>query len=245
MMTPAAAAPISFTGSELLNLTGIRFPSSITSLAGDSLRLNNTRRFGIIAELPLDQFLIDPSQFEVQVDITKLRRDDGLSDQELYIYLSDGFNLFGGVFGDFMNNVDRIAYQPIRAEISNDGLSFIFREVLAPSDFIPAVAGDDFFSTLRVQSTSNGTIVSGDINAGATQTSGFYLPFLDPSNRGFSLVLGGDAVGENIQINSLTFSSGVSVSEPSPLAGLSIAMVLLAGMLYRRRQSLTMSPLQA
>lgn len=238
MMTPAAAAPISFTGSELLNLTGIRFPNATPTLVGDSIRLNNIRASGILAVLPLDQFRVDPSQFEVQINVRKLLRDDGVSDQDFNVYLSDGRNLFGGVFGDIFSTTNIIAHHPTRAEISSNGLSFVFREILDPSNFISAVAGENFRVTLSVQSTSGGTTVNGDINEGAAQASGSYIPFLDPANGGFSLVLGADALGENVQINSLTFTSGVSVPEPSALAGLSGGMMLLFGMLYRRRKSL-------
>lgn len=236
---PVAAAPISFTGSELLNFTDIRFPSSTPSLAGDSLRLNNTRGTGILAVLPLDQFRVDPSQFEVQVNVTKLLRDDGVSDQDFNLYLSDGFNLFGGVFGDIFSTTNIIAHHPTRAEISNDGFSFILREILDPSDFISTIAGENFLATLNIQSTSGGTNVDGDINEGAVQASGSYLPFLDPQNGGFSLVFGADAIGENVQINSVTFTSGVSVPEPSALAGMTIGIISLFGALYRRRRPLS------
>ena len=104
LTTPAFATPISFTGAELLNVTGISFPTGARTVVGDSLRIGATDLNSTIVALPLDQFDVDVSDFEVQISFTRLLRGDGSVDHDPLVYLSDGRNLFGGVFGDGANN---------------------------------------------------------------------------------------------------------------------------------------------
>jgi len=237
LSTPALAAPVSFTGAEFANLSGITFPTGTQTIIGNSLRIDATNTNSVIASLPLDQFNADVSNFEVQIDITRLFDDNRSADQDLTIYLSDGRNLFGAQFFDATSTDVRGRVR--RDELNSDGQSLISREFFDQSSAVPTAINNSYLATTSVQATATNTIIAGDINNGAVSFTETVSTLFDPSNGGPSLVLISNASIENYQINSVTFTRGVSaptaVAEPGMLGGMALSLAALGFGLYRRR----------
>lgn len=234
---PALATPISFTGAEFAALPGITFPTGTQTIIGASLRLDAAAANSVIASLPLDQFNVDVSDFEVQINITRLLRDDGLGDQDPLIYLSDGRNLFGGVFNDASNIT--VATRARRDELSNDGQSLIEREVFGVSSSIPVALNSSYLATISIKATDTNTTITGDVNNGAASSTGITSTLFNSSNGGPSLILFSKRFNQNYLINSVTFTRGVSlptaVAEPGALGGLALGLATLGLGVYRRR----------
>jgi len=240
LSAPALASPISFKGAELVSLPNIVFPTGNQTIVGDSLLLNVVGEFSALASLSLDSFNVDVRDFEVQIDVTKLRRDDNVLDQDLRIYLSDGVNVFGGVFVDGSpDNAGTTRVDARRDELLGDGQSFRFIESVGFSTLAPAAFDNNYLATVRIQAAATQTSITGDINNGAVRITGSTTTLFDPNNGGLSLVIGGSEFGENYLINSVTFTRGVSaptaVSEPGTLGGLALGLATLGLGLYRRR----------
>lgn len=231
-----SATPISFTGAELAALPSISFPTGTQTIFGDSLRIDASTRNSAIVRLPFDLFDVDVSDFEVQINFTRLRRDDGLDDHDPTVFLSDGFNLFGAGFGDSSNN--GVNASPRVHSISPDQKSLNFDAPLTRSADIVVPLGSSFLATIRIQSTGISTTITSGFNNGSISATGVSPTLFDPNNGGPSLIIGSNDVNENYQINSLSFTRGVSlptaVPEPNALAGLGIG--LLGFSLYRRRR---------
>lgn len=235
--TPALAAPITYTGAEFANLPGIAFPTGVRTIIGDSLRIEATDNNSAIAILALDQFDVDVGDFEVDVNITRIIADDGRLDQNLFIHLSDGRNLFGGVFVD---NIPSVSAQIRRDELSSDGQSLMIREELGSSPSILVDINNSYLATIKVQATNTNTTVRGYINNGISATNiGVTSTLFDSRNGGPSLVLSSNDFNHNYLINSVTFTRGVNassaVTEPGALGGLALGLATLSFGLYRRR----------
>jgi len=235
--TPALAMPISFTGAEFAALPGITFPSGTQTIVGDSLRLDATNTNSSIASLPLDQFNVDVSDFEVQINITRLLRDDGTEDHDPVIFLSDGRNLFGGIFADL--SASTVFAQARRSELNSDGRSLVFIETLSNSSGAPVAFNDSYLATIGVQATPTNTIISVGINNGIASITDTTSTLFDLNNGGPSLVLFSNSFSENYLINSVTFTRGVStpaaVAEPGALGGLALGLATLGFGMFRRR----------
>lgn len=232
----ASATPISFTGAELSALPNVSFPTGIQTIVGDSLRIDASARNSVIIRLPFDQFDVDVSDFEVQVNFTRLRRDDGLDDHDPTVFLSDGFNLFGAGFGDSFDN--RLNTSPRVHNINPDQQSLNFDAPLIRSADLVVPIGSNFLATIRIQSTGINTTITSGFNNGSVSVTGVSPTLFDPNNGGPSFIIGSNDANENYRINSVTFTRGVSqltaVPEPNALAGLGIG--LLGFSLYCRRR---------
>lgn len=237
LSTPALAAPISFTGAEFAALPGLTFPTGTQTIIADSLRIDATSGLGFLASLPLGQFNVDVEDFEVQIDITRLLRDDGVIDQAPFIYLSDGLNLFGGIFFDASSSATRT--QARRDEIRSEGLPLIGREGFDQSAGTPVAINSNYLATIGVQATATNTTITTDINNGAVSSTGITTAILDSRNGGLSLTFAANSSSENYIINSVTFTRGVStptaVAEPGALGGMLLGLATLGFGLYRRR----------
>lgn len=234
--TPALATPISFTGAEFASLPGISFPSGTRSIIGDSLRIDGNRNFHATVVLPLTQFDVDPGNFELQLNVTRLLNDSNFEDQDLHVYLSDGRNLFGGTFADFSTSV----FVRIRQdELNRNDQSFIDGELLGVSQFTPVAVGSDYLATLSVRATATETTITGNINNGAVNFTRTSTVLFNSNGVGLALVLGSSNLNQNYLINSVTFSEGVgaptAVSEPGAFGGLALGLTTLGFGLYRRR----------
>lgn len=236
LSTPAFAVPISFTGAEFATLPGITFPTGIQTIVGDSLRIDATNSRSIVAALPLDSFNVDVSDFEVQFNMTRLRRDDGIAEQNPFIYLSDGRNLFGGFFFDVPLGYRTGAR---RDELGVDGQSLILRQFLGNTNETPVPVNGDYLATIRIRSSASNTIITSTVNNGLRISSGTTATLFNPGNGGASLLFSSDFFSENYLINSVTFTRGVSapaaVPEPGALGGMLLGLTTLGFGLYRRR----------
>lgn len=235
LSTPALALPISFTGAEFASLPGITFPTGTRTIIGDSLRIDGTSTQAVVASLPLDQFGLNPGGFEVQFNITRLLRDDGNTEQNPFIYLSDGFNLFGATFID---TVEGFGAQIRRDELDSDGQSLNRIEFLGTSPITPVAINSDYLATISIEIGTDGTTITGDVNNGAVRRTASTTTVFDPGNGAFSLVLGSNSFTENYIINSVTFrevSTVTAVVEPGAFGGMGLGLLTLGLGLYRRR----------
>jgi len=233
---PTIAAPITLTGAEFASLSGITFPTGTQTIVGDSLRIDVMDTLSVVASLALDQFNVDVSDFEVQIDITRLIRDDGVVDFDPLIYLSDGLNLFGGQFLDFVD--DAIGVATRQDELSSDGQSLIRIRSFNLSPTIPVAVNNSFLAIIGVQATSIQTNITGSINNEVANSAGTTSTLFNFSNGGPSLVIVSSDFNENYLINSVTFSRGVSVAaipEPGTLGPMTLGLVILGLASYRRR----------
>jgi len=232
----ASAAPISFTGAELLSATGISFPTGTRTVVGDSLQIESTALNSVVARLPLDQFVIDLSDFEVQLNITRTLDIFGAEDSDPSISITDGVNVIQAGFGD---GSGLNFFSAVRTGVlTSDETAFVSRTGLDLSDPTPIAVGSAYTGRFRINATATATFLSADLNGGNAPSSATTPTVFDPSNGGLSLLLAGNHVGETYLINSLTFTRGVSlataVPEPNALAGLGVG--LLGFSLYRRRR---------
>lgn len=233
---PVHAVPISFSGAELAALPGISFPRSNQTIMGDSLFLQAFFNGDITFNLPLDQFDVDASDFEVQIDMTRTLNRDGVSDFHPAIHLGDGLNLFGGFFSEGTTATLRTNARV--AELRSDGLSLGHRELFPASPEVTVFLGSSFIATLRVQSTATGTHITTNIDNGVVSAAGVTSTVFDPSNGGPSLVLAPGGSRQNYLINSVTFTRGVRVAtavpEPGALGGVLLGLAAMGVGLYRR-----------
>lgn len=234
--TPALAAPISFTGAELANLPGITFPTGTQTIIGDSLRIDATLGNSVIASLPLSQFNVDVRDFEVQINVTRLLNDASNADQDYEIYLSDGLNLFGGHFVDIG---DIIQARIRRDELNSDRQIVMFKDLLAEASNVPVSINSSYLATIGVQSTATSTTITTEVNNGASSITASTPILFNASNGGPSLALFSNSPSENYQINTVTFTRGVSVptavAEPGALGGLALGLATLGFGVFRRR----------
>lgn len=239
--TSAFAVPITFTGAELAALPGASFPTGGQSIVGNSLRIDIRRITGILFRLDLNQFVVDSSNIGISVNTTRLRRDDGRQDQDIYIGIHDGQHFFSTFFVDnitpdivVQNRVH--AFSRSALTLSNIRFADIGPRTVFDVDTRPQL-------NLTVRATPSATLITSQVNQGQSFTS--TSPVGLNRNAGLSLLFAGDQSGENYLINSLTFTSGVSfpappappaaVPEPSALGGLALGMMALGFGLYRRK----------
>lgn len=229
----AFATPITFTGAEFANLSNVTFSTGSRSTIGDSLRINATISRSVLAEFSFANFNVDISDFEVQLDLTRRITSDGGFDHDPQIYLSDGRNLFGGSFFDF--NLVPVSFQARQQELANDGVDLINLQNLGTSSGISVAAESNFLATIRVQATAANTTITGEANNGAIGLTAVTSTLFDPSNGGPSLIFASDNANERYQINSISFTRGVTVAEPGTLASLGFGLMGAGLCLYRRR----------
>lgn len=237
----ASATPISFTGAELAGFQGITFPTGTPTVIGNSLRIDATATNSVLASIPLSQFTVDPSDFEIQLNLTRLLADSGFRDQDFNVYLSDGLNLFGSIFQDVTNPA--IIAGNRRDRLSPDGRTIIFEDA-GPgiSPFAPVEPGESFLASFSLRQVGGNTEITSTVD-GFSAATGSFAGLFDLSNGGPSLVFAGNSNNENYLINSVTFTRGLSpgaptaVSEPGAIAGLGLGLTTLALSLYRRRRS--------
>jgi len=242
LLNPAFAAPITFSGADLLNLPGATFPFGGRVVSGNGLLINNDPDAIVIGEtlaiLPLTQFNVDVSDFTIQLDITRLPDGRGQNNQDLLVVLSDGLNLFGGIFFD--NGIDQAVYRTGQPVFLSGTTIIGFDAAPGQSAGVPTAVGSRYLAGLNFQVTENSTQVIGDINNG-TASAAFNSPIsLDPANGGLALHLISFATDGNFQFNTLSFPRGVSLPTPAPepgtLGGLALGLTSLSLGLYRRRR---------
>ena len=89
---PTKATPITFTGAELFADPDYSPRSGTPSLIGDSLRIRTNGIFNFVSFLSLDRFIVDPTNFNFTINLTRLASSSSDSTEySPFIYLSDGF----------------------------------------------------------------------------------------------------------------------------------------------------------
>jgi len=207
---------------------------------GDSVLFEPTRSFSVLASLPLGQFNVDISDFEVEINMTKLLNDGGRLDQDIQILVSDGRNLFGGLFHNISSRGDELFLQSRRSELLSDGQSVEHREIFNPPPFGVSVPADTIYTaTIGVRAEASETFIIGRINNGALDFTASTTTTFNSGNGGPSLILASYGPQENHLINSVTFTRGVSapaaVPEPGALGGMLLGLTTLGFGLCRRR----------
>jgi len=234
--TPAPAVPISFTGAELANLSSASFPTGGQRIVGDSLRWDPTILRAVLYRLPLDGFVIDPSNIGISAITTRLRTDQNGLDQDISFGIYDGQNLFNIFF------VDSNSSQSVRAQNRIDSLDaserfFVPGSFVESGPLISSPIGSVVQLDTTIQATATGTTLIGEFNQSGATTSTF-SPVLNLSGT-LSLVILGSNTNENHLLRSLTFTSGVSlptaVAEPGALGGLALGLATLGFGVFRRR----------
>lgn len=239
LSAPALANPISFSGAEIAALPNVSFPTSSSSIDGSSLLLGAEadRANSVLINISLDEFIVDLNNLELRLDLVRLLRDDGAADQNLFVYISDGSNLLGGVFPD---NSTSVRFEARPGILNTGGENFSVGPILGASSFLPVSVGSAFSATLSLQAQAGNTVISGRIDTGsATDSATQSTTALLNQGNGLSLILGHNTLGENFQINALTFTNGVSfpttIPEPGAMGGLGLALFALGTGLHRRR----------
>lgn len=241
VVTPSIAAPLTFTGAEIAQLSNVTLAPDTKVVAGTSL-FNGASTTFRLAEFPLEEFGSGLSNINIIFNVTRLPTVfDGFV-QRYQIRISDGLNIFGtstsaGLSTTGVRNDDVIRGGVFESEVGS-GVSL---------GTVPLGSGQDlpFNSTFdldfTIQTRATDSLLSLSFNQ-AAEFGRSSSRLFDPANGGFSLVLGGLGPS-SYQFNSITFNDGLrpsgflttQVTEPSSLAGLSIALLSFAGLIRRRR----------
>jgi len=221
----AQAAPITFTGAELLSLPGASTPAANAFVSGTGARFNPDRDFAIVYQLPLANIAIDPLNFSVVVDYVFLNNDFGSFDQDFHIGLSDGVAFYNTNIFD--SNGANVRPNIRREGLTSNGLQISLGITLDSGALFPAPLNTTAQYGFSIQTLATGTQIDGFI--GTNTVSTFQpLNILNPAN-GFNLVFAGNNFQENYLIRSLTFTDlSTSVPEPGPLGGLALSLFALA-----------------
>lgn len=236
LSTSALAAPITFTGAELATLNGASLPTGQERIIGNSLRFDPVPGFSVLYRLSLDGFTVDPNGVGVSVDLTRLLRDDGIADQDIYIGLYDGQNFLNTFFVD-TTNTDYAAQNRLDT-LAIDETTIALGSILGTGAFTSSPIGSVAQLDVFIRALPSGTEIIGNVNqaASVSSTTATRLDF----DRGLSLIIAADnEPGEVYQIDALTFTSGVSfptaVPEPGALGGMAFGLLALGLGRYRRR----------
>lgn len=233
-ISPAISAPITFTGAELASLPGASFPTGGQIINGDSLVFTDPGvETGVLYRLDLSPFTLATQRIDFTLNVTRLNDDFGRVGQDWRIGLFDGQNFFHVFFSE------------------NDFGEFttFFRANTLSPDETALEGGATFGSFGRISGISATTRLRVVIGAGPTATSVFASVFGTTLRGGstnittnqtndLSLLIVGNEISQNYQIDSLTFNEGVSlptdIPEPSTFGATLMGLTVLG--LYRRRR---------
>jgi len=233
--TQVLSAPITFTGTELSTLPGASFPTGGNATVGDDLRFDPTLFGAVLYRLDLSDYVVDTNDIGFSLTFTRLLNDGGDLDQDISIGIYDGQTFFNAVF-------DGEPSDQARPQHRVDALNATETQ-LAPVTFLRFGAftpspGDSLVQldvTLRA-TPSETTLISEVNSAGAISST---VSTVLQANSGLSLLIIGNETNENHLINSLTFTSGISlpttVPEPGAMGGLALGLGMLGFSFYRRR----------
>lgn|GEM_PF-355664 len=233
LSTPALATPVSYTGIELAALSGANFPNGGQSFVGDGLRVDPAFDNAVLFRLDLDDFVVDPSDIGISINLQRLLNDNSFTDQDIRIGIFNGTDFFHTFFFD--NNVAQ--FRPVNSVASLNGgeTGLGTTSGIDTGPIVAAPFGAVAQLEVTIQATGSSTTIISEIN----QTGAFSSLSTDQLGigGGLSLILIGNNSAENYLIDRVTFTSGVSVptSVPEP-GGLGLAFMGLTALgLYRRR----------
>lgn len=232
---PVLSAPITFTGAELANLSGASFPTSGQSIVGDGLRFDPTIFGAVLYRLDLDNFVIDPTDISFSLAFKRLPNDLGEPDQDIFVGIYDGLNVFNTVVDGRPNEQFRLIHRIDGLNVTETQLGSSFFDQAGPVIALPIIPLFELNVTIRATPT-NTTLIS-DVNGSGGISS--TVSNLLGTSAGLSLLIIGNEINENHLISSLTFNTGIglptTLPEPGPLIGLALGLGVLGFSFYRRR----------
>lgn len=210
----ANATPITFTGAELAAHEGFSFPNGSHAITGESLFLKNNSgtnsEFQVLGSLSLRSFDVDASNIGFSVNFTHLADDQGGGLAGFYVGIADLSHVFGGYVLDHGRPYE---FNPRELEFLNGGKNAANVNFTPTySEQYPIPIGNSANFDVLIQATLSATTVIGSIEGRAPITFSRNSA-LDFNNSDLSLVfISGNISNDNYQINSVTFTSGVTAS---------------------------------
>lgn len=232
--SPSLSTPVTFTGAELAGLPGAEFPTGGQSIVGDGLYFDPTLLNAVLYRLPLNDFITDPNNIGISVNMSRLFNDGGNADQDFRFGIYDGQRIFDTFFIDVATQL-----QPAnRVDVPNASeTQNVTNLIHINGPLYSAPIGSIAQLDVTIQAGPTSTTIISEVNQAGAFTSS--VPYVLDTAADLSLIFLGNNLGENYLINSLTFTSGVSfptaVPEPRALAGLALGLGMLGFSFYRRR----------